>query len=126
MCIYIKLNVCVCVCVCTCTCLDTQSCPTPFYNPLDYSLPGSPVHGIFQARILAWVAIAFSRGSSQPRDQACVSRISWITGRFLTTEPPGKPNSTIFQFFKKTREDLPGSSLVKTLVKTHPMQRAQA
>ena len=37
---------------------------------MDYSSPGSSVHGIFLARILEWVAIPFSRGSSQPRDQA--------------------------------------------------------
>ena len=36
-------------------------------NPMDCSLPGSSVHGIFQARILEWVAISISRGSSQPR-----------------------------------------------------------
>ena len=40
---------------------------TPFCDPLDCSLPGSSVHGILQARILEWVAISFSRGSSQPR-----------------------------------------------------------
>ena len=44
-----------------------QSCPT-LCNPLDCSLPGSSVHGILQARILEWVTIPFSRGSSQPRD----------------------------------------------------------
>ena len=38
-------------------------------DPMDCSLPGSSVHGIFQARVLEWVAISFSRGSSQPRDQ---------------------------------------------------------
>ena len=37
-------------------------------DPMDCSLPGSFVHGIFQARVLEWVAISFSRGSSQPRD----------------------------------------------------------
>ena len=42
-----------------------QSYPT-LCNPMDCSPPGSYVHGIFQARILAWVAISFSRGSSQP------------------------------------------------------------
>ena len=57
-------------------------------DPVDYSPPGSSVHGILQARTLEWVAISFSRGSSQPRDQAWVS---CIAGRFLTTEPPGKP-----------------------------------
>ena len=44
-----------------------QSCPT-LCSPMDGSPPGSSVHGIFQARVLEWVAIAFSRGSSQPRD----------------------------------------------------------
>ena len=48
----------------------------------------SSVHGISQARILEWVAMAFSRGSSWPRDQTC---ISCIAIGFLTTEPPGKP-----------------------------------
>ena len=47
--------------------LVTQSCPTLF-DPMDCSSPGSSVHGILQARILKWVAIPFSRGSSQPRD----------------------------------------------------------
>ena len=48
--------------------LVTQLCPT-FCNQMDYSLPGPSVHGILQARILEWVVIPFSRGSSQPRDQ---------------------------------------------------------
>ena len=55
---------------------------------MDYSLPGSSVHGISQERILKWVAISFSRGSSWPRDQTCVS---CIAGKSFTTEPPGKP-----------------------------------
>ena len=44
---------------------------------------GSSVHGVLQARILEWVAIPFSRASSQPRDQ---SGVSYITGRFLTIQ----------------------------------------
>ena len=48
---------------------------------MDCSPPGSSVHGILQARILEWVAISFSRGSSQPRDQTWVS---CIVGRFFT------------------------------------------
>ena len=52
-----------------------QSCPT-LCDPMDYT-----GHGILQARILEWVAFPFSRGSSQPRDQAQVSRIA---GRFFT------------------------------------------
>ena len=58
-------------------------------NPMDCSLPGSSVHGIFQARILAWVAISFSRGSSQPRDQI---RSSALRADALPSETPGKPN----------------------------------
>ena len=42
---------------------------------MDYSLPGSSVHGIFQAIVLEWIAISFSRGSSQPRDWTPVSCI---------------------------------------------------
>ena len=64
-----------------------QSCPT-VCDPTDCSPPGSSPFS--QARILEWVAIAFSRGSSRPRDQTHISCIgSWVF--FLTTEPPGKP-----------------------------------
>ena len=59
---------------------DAQSCPT-LCGPMDCSPPGSSVHGILQARILEWVAISFSRGSSQPRDQTWVSPIA---GKFFT------------------------------------------
>ena len=55
----------------------TQSCPT-LSGPMDCSPPGSSVHGIFQARILEWVAISFSRGSSQSRDW---TQVSCIAGR---------------------------------------------
>ena len=44
-------------------------------NPMYCSLPGSSLHGILQARVLEWVAISFSRGSSRPRDQTPVSHI---------------------------------------------------
>ena len=60
--------------------LLAQSCPT-LCNPMYYSRPGSSVHGILQARILKWVAIPFSRGSSQSRDWAWVS---CPAGRFFT------------------------------------------
>ena len=56
-----------------------QLCPT-LCDPMDCSLPGSSLHGILQARVLTWVAISFSRGSSQPRDQ---TRVSHIPGRCL-------------------------------------------
>ena len=55
----------------------TQSCPT-LCNPMDCSLPGSSLHGILQARVLEWVAISFSRGSSQLRDW---TQVSLIPGR---------------------------------------------
>ena len=54
-----------------------QSCPILF-NSMDYSLPGSSVHGILQARILEWVATSSSRGSCQPRDRTCICYISFI------------------------------------------------
>ena len=51
-------------------------------DPMDYSPPGSSVHGILQVRILEWVAISFSRGSSQPRDR---TRVSCIAGGFFAS-----------------------------------------
>ena len=59
-----------------------QSCPT-LCDPVDCSPPVSSVHGILQARRLEWVAISFSRKSSQPRDE---TQVSCIAGRFFTTE----------------------------------------
>ena len=58
-----------------------QSCPT-LCNPVDCSLPGSSVHGIFQAIVLEWVAISFSRNWTQ---------VSFSGRQFFTTEPAGKP-----------------------------------
>ena len=52
----------------------SQSCPT-LCDPMDCSPPSSSIHGILQARILEWIAISFSKGSSQPRDRTHVSRI---------------------------------------------------
>ena len=60
--------------------LVSQWCLT-LCNPMDCSPPGSSVHGILQARMLEWVAIPFSKGSSWPRDQILVS---CIAGRFFT------------------------------------------
>ena len=60
--------------------LVAQSCPN-LCDPIDYSSPGSSVHGILQTRILEWVAIPFSRGYSQPRDW---TRVSCIAGRLFT------------------------------------------
>ena len=60
--------------------LVAQSC-LALCNPMDYNQPGSSVHGILQPRMLRWVAIPFSRGSSPPRKRAWVSQIA---GRFFT------------------------------------------
>ena len=57
-----------------------QSCPN-LCDPMDCSPSGSSVHGILQARILEWVVISSSWGSSQPRDQ---TRVTCIAGRFFT------------------------------------------
>ena len=60
----------------------TQSCPT-LCDPMDYSLSGSSIHEIFQARVLEWIAISFSRGSSWPRNR---TRVSCIAGRRFTVQ----------------------------------------
>ena len=64
-------------------CVHAQSCLT-LCNPMNCSLPGSSVHGFLQANILEWVAVAFSRGSSQPKNQTHFSCISCIAGGFFT------------------------------------------
>ena len=55
-------------------------------NPMDCRPPGSSIHGIFQGRILEWVAISFSRRSSRPRDW---TQVSHIVADALPSEPPG-------------------------------------
>ena len=74
----------------------SHSVVSNFCNPMDCSLPGSSVHGILQARRQEWVAIPFSRGSSQPKDW---THVSHIAGGFFTT--------------CATREALPGPPLTK-------------
>jgi len=71
-----------------------QACLT-LCNPMDCSLPGSSVHGIFQARVLEWAAVSFSRGSSWSRD--------WTQSPALQTEafpsePPGKKYQNIYNW----------------------------
>ena len=84
---FLCIHVCICltykiVCVCVLT----------LCNPTDCSLPGSSVHGIFQARILEWLAKSSSRGSSRPRDRTHVSShlLHWQAGS-LPPVPSGKP-----------------------------------
>ena len=59
-----------------------QSCPT-LCNSMDGSPPSSSVHQIFQAPRLEWVAISYSKGSSQPRDQTCITCFSCMAGNSL-------------------------------------------
>ena len=67
-----------------------QLCPT-LCNPIEYSLPGSFVHGILQAWILEWVSMPSSRGSSRSRDRTCVSYISCTESGSLPPVSLGKP-----------------------------------
>ena len=66
-----------------------QSCLI-LWDPMKCSPPGSSVHGILQVRILEWVAMSSSRGSSRPRDQTQFS-LSRVAGRFFTAWAPGRP-----------------------------------
>ena len=64
-------------------------------NHLDYSLPGSSVHGIFPAKILEWVAISSSRGSSLSRDLTCISYVSLLERWILYHWPPRNPRAVL-------------------------------
>ena len=68
-----------CCCMLRCSVLVTQSCLT-LCDPMACSPPGSSVHGILQLRILEWIAMPSSKGSSQPRDR---TEVSYIAGRFF-------------------------------------------
>ena len=81
-----------------------QLCPT-LCDPKDCSLPGSSDHGTFQARILEWVAILFSRGSFQPRDRTWVYHTE---GRFFTIFPIGLHKEYFFR-------ECPGGPLLRSL-----------
>ena len=82
-----------------------QSCLT-LCDPMNCYPPGSSVHGLLQARILEWVAMLSSRGSSWPRDWTCISCGSCTAGGFFTTEPPANPRklSSLFQIIWLNRK----------------------
>ena len=91
-------NICLCVCV-----LVTQSCLT-LRDPMGCSLPGSSVHGIFQARIVELLDISSSRGSSQPLDQ---TQVSCIAGGFLTVWVTRNAYISVYNFIpRKTGNNL--------------------
>ena len=79
----------VCVCVQARTCYHFSR--VRLCDCMDCSLPGSSVHGILQSRILEWIAMPSSRGSSQPRDWTHVSKVSCIGRQFFATKPIGEP-----------------------------------
>ena len=79
--------------------LVAQPCPS-VCNPMDCSPPGYCVHGIFQVRVLKWVAIPFSKGSSQPRDQ------TWVfctAGRFFSIWATREAPTIIITTLKKKK-----------------------
>ena len=73
-----------------CACSVAQLCPT-LSDPMDYSPPGSSVHEIVPARILEWVVISYSRGSSPLGIEPMSPAAPALTGELFTTELPGKP-----------------------------------
>ena len=90
-----------------------QSCLT-LWDPMDCSLPGSSAHGVLQARILEWVAMPSSRGSSQPRNPthiSCLFRLlHWQAGS-LPIEPSGNPHNWLLDlsfvyYIKLSKESL--------------------
>ena len=96
--------------LCYC-CLVAKLCPA-LLGPIDCSPPGSSIHGISQARILEWVAISFSRGTSQSRDQAHITCVSstgrWVFYHWATYEALGiytcqkrKDPGDVMEYMKK-------------------------
>ena len=126
---------CVCVHVCMHMCvykhrviswekvkvLVTQLCLTLWYAT-DCSLTCSFVHGILQARILEWVAISFSKGSSRPRDQI---QVSHIVGRFFTIWATREAQSQALMFCYKAPVTLTSKNLPLTIFLKCPFFGAQ-
>ena len=81
-------------------------------NPVDYSPPGSSVHGILQARTLQWVAMPSSKGSSQSRDRSCISKVScfgrWVLyhSHHLGSPQEGRQNTNLAGSFVRTHNKL--------------------
>ena len=95
----VEPRVCVCVCVCVCTRTHAHACVPSLSVMLDSLQPTDcrpPVHGIFRARILEWVAASSSRRSSRPRDQTHVSCVSCTGMWTLPFRHMGSPRGTLF------------------------------
>ena len=78
------------------------------------TVAGQAPPGILQARILQWVAMPSSRGSSQPRDQTRVSCTFSVSGTFFTTEPPEKPPDLVSSGANVSRVDVSFSPCYQT------------
>ena len=95
--------------------LAAQSCPT-LWDAMDYSLPSSFAHGIYKARILEWVAIAFSRGSFRPRIEPGSLALQADS---LPSEPPGKPPFCSSYFFLECNITLTARTLSWNIFSGH-------
>ena len=108
-----------------CVCAKSlQSCPT-LCDSVDCSLSGSSVHGILQARILQWVAMPSSRGSSRPRDWTCVFYISCIEAGSLSLALPGKPRTVEYYSAVKINELLIHATIYISIKRTLLSERSQ-
>ena len=108
-----------------CVCAKSlQSSPT-LCDSVDYSLPGSSVHRILQARILEWVAMLSSRGSSWPRDWICVSYISCTEAGSLPLVLPGKPHTVEYYPAIKISELLIHATIYISIKRTLLSGRSQ-
>ena len=87
---------CVCVCVCVCVCSRAHLYPT-LCDPMDCSLPGSSIHGIFQARMLEWLLFPPPEYLPDPGIEPS-SCVFCIAGRLLYTEPPESGQSQGLRF----------------------------
>ena len=83
------------------SCMHAQSLQT-LCDPVDCSPPGSSVHGILQARVLEWITMPSSKGSSQPRDRTLLSYISW------TRQNTGVGSLSLLQQIFPTQRSNPG------------------
>ena len=81
---------------------------------MNRSTPGPSVHGVSQARILEWVAISFSRGSSWLRDRTRVSWVCCTAGGFFIAEPPVKPPTSYYSVSR-----FPKSSALESILLSH-------
>ena len=87
-----------------CLCGQSLQLRSAVCDPVDCNPPVSSVHGILQTRILQWVVMPSSRGFSQPRNWTHISWVSWIAGKFLTTEPPRKPKNHMHFWKSSTKK----------------------